>query len=190
MKKHLILALGLALLGTLTPEQKAHAYSSATGVDPDYSNVGNGEAPSLLSHDVETKAVKKSATAGKSKALVSGLVVQYSTEADGYTVTRAVTSGLGQNQLACVTTDEVATGDTGYHRCITKGFSRVRYNVVDATRAIVAGRAACVNADGIVQGCAFSGPDAVEATANTGIIPLESKSSGSGTDLKVILNLR
>lgn len=183
--KFLILAAGLFALSALhTPE--ARAYSSAVGVDPDKAGIGNGEA-GPFAHDVETKAIKKSATAGKSEALISGLVLAYSSEADGYTVTRAVTqSHAGQQQLACAVFDEVNTGDSGYHRCITKGFARVRYNAA-APFPIEAGRFACVNASGVVRGCSLSEP---EATADTGIIPLESKASGTGTDLKVMLNLR
>lgn len=185
MKKFLFLGLGLALLGAPFITKEAHSYSSAVGVDPDATDEGNGEADQFQ-HDVETKAVKKSATAGQSEALVKGLIVAYSTANDGYTVTRAVTqSHAGMQRLACAVTDSVATGDTAYHRCITKGFARVRYNA--GTYAIESGRHACVDAAGVVRGCWLA---AAEATANTGIIPLESKTGGDGTDLKVMLQLK
>lgn len=186
--KNLILILGLALLAvplTFLQEREAYGYSSAVGVDPDKSGIGNG-AGTNLEGDVETKAIKKTADAGESEALIAGLVVAYDqSAADGYTVTRAVTqSTVGQNFLACVTTDTVATGDTAYHRCITKGLVRVHYN--GGVRAIEAGRPACVDASGVVRGCWLAAP---EATQNTGIIPLQSKTD-SGTDLRVLINLR
>lgn len=185
MKKYLLI-LGLAIMaGTIT--EKAHAYSSQVGVDPDKSGIGDGSDGGPMGNEIETKAVKKSATAGQSEALVAGIVVGYEpTAGDGYTVTRAIAqTERGLNTLACVTVDSVATGDTSYHRCITKGFARVKYN--GATYAITAGRRACVRADGVVRGCALGA--ALEATANTGIVPLESK-TGSGTDLKVMINLQ
>lgn len=187
MKKNLILILGLALLApTLTPE--AHAYSSPAGADPDKSGIGTG-AGQNLSNDIETKAIKKSTTAGSSEALVAGLVVAYDqTALDGYTVTRAVTQDrLGLNTLACVTVDTVATGDTAYHQCITKGMVYVQFDGTQTGKPIEAGRPACVDASGKVRGCLLS--SALEATANTGIIPLESQ-TGSGTRLRVLLNLR
>ncbi len=180
MKTKFLILAGLALLaGSLTPD-RAHAYSSPTGVDPRNSE-GN------LGGDIETKQTVKSAVAGSSEALIAGLVVAYDgTADDGYTVTRAVAQTVvGQNRLACVTVDTVATGDTNYHRCITKGFARVRYRA--STYAIEDGRPACVDADGYVRGCWLS---AAEATANTGIIPLEAKSSADGSDLKVMINLQ
>lgn len=191
MKNKFLILAGLALLAF--PLTKANAYSSAAGADPDHSSSGgqdtnnNGLATNLQG-DVETKAIKKSAVAGSSEALISGLVVAYDTTGDdGYTVTRAVAQTIvGQKRLSCVTTDDVATGDTTYHRCITKGFVRVRYNGSVAGKPIEEGRNACVDASGVVRGCYLA---AAEATANTGIIPLESKTD-SGTDLKVMINLQ
>lgn len=188
MKNKFLLFTGLALLtAPLLIYEKAHAYSSADGADPDHSGFGNGQGTNLQG-DVETKGIKKSTVAGASEALVSGLVVAYDqTGDDGYTVTRAVTQSIvGQKRLACVTVDVVATSDTSYHRCITKGFARVQYNA-DNARPIEDGRNACVNAAGVVRGCYLSDP---EATANTGIIPLESKANGTGTDLKVMIDLK
>ncbi len=191
MKKYLILTIGMAFLAlplTVLVPKEAHAYNSPEGSDPDRTGIGNG-AWDFGTGDIETKAVKKSGTAGASEALISGLVVAYDpTALDGYTVTRAVAqqTNLALNTYACVITETVATGDTAYHRCITKGFARVRY-VSSGTTALVAGRMACVNASGVVRGCDYG--NTLEATANTGIIPLTAP-SGTGTDLKVLINLR
>lgn len=183
MKNKILLIAGLMLFAS-----QAHAYSSPEGADPDHSGFGNGMATNLAG-DVLVKSVKKSTTAGSSEALIAGLVVAYdATALDGYTVTRAVAqqTNLALNTYACVTVDSVATGDTGYHGCIVKGFARVRY-ASTGTTTLVAGRQACVNASGVVRGCDYG--NALEATANTGIVPLESK-TGTGTDLKVLINLR
>lgn len=177
MKTKFLILAGLAILA-MTP--KVHAYSSADGVDP-RNSTGN------LAGDVETKQIVKTADAGESEALIAGLVVAYDASiADGYTVTRAVTQTIpGQRLLACVTVDSVATGDTNYHRCITKGFARVRYSG-GVPFPITAGIPACVDAGGTVRGCNITN---AEATLNTGIIPLQSKTD-SGTDLGVLINLR
>ena len=185
MKKSLWI-LGLALLVPLVNMEQAKAYSSAVGVDPFQSDNGTGNAGL---GDYETKQIVKSSTASASEALVARLIVAYDTTAvDGYTVTRAVTQTVpGQQLLACITTDAVATSDTTYHRCITKGFARVKY---DAATPIEIGRPVCANAGGIARGCILGGPNAAEATANTGIISLESKASGTGDYLRVLVNLK
>lgn len=180
MKKFLILGLALA---TLFTAQNAWAYSSGVGVDPKNDDPGHGNTGY---GDYETKTIVKSATAGKSASIAPRYVLAYSSEADGYTVTRMVTrTAAGLRQLACVSMDDIATGDTAYHRCITKGYVRVRYD--GSTYGIEAGVPACVNQDGIVTGCNLSVPG--EATVDTGIIPLESK-TGVGNYLKAIINLR
>lgn len=188
MKNTIFLLAGLVILTAPFAIEKANAYSSAVGVDPDHSGYGNGQADNL-SGDVETKTIKKSAVAGSSEALIAGLVVGYDqTGDDGYTVTRAVSqaaTGIAQKRLACVTVDVVATNDTSYHRCISKGFARVRYNA--DTFAIEDGRNACVNASGVVRGCNLGAP---EATMNTGVVPLEAKTQGTGTDLRVLIDLK
>lgn len=184
--KNLILIAGLTLFAISTINvEKAQAYSSAVGVDPKDEDQLNGNGNGGYG-DYETKAVVKSAVAGQSEELVRGLIVAYGSEADGYTVTRAVTRTVpGMRRLACMTMGTVATGNTGYSRCITKGFVRVKY---DATSyPIVAGVHACVNARGIVTGCDNANG---EATTNTGIIPLESFSGGSGNYLRAMLNLK
>lgn len=182
MKKSLILALGLSLFA-ITIAERAEAYSSAVGVDPKnddpgYGNTGYG--------DLETKAIVKSATSGQSASITARRVLALGSEDDGYTVTRQVTRTIpGQRLLTCVSIDTIATGDTAYHRCITKGFVRLKYNA--ATYPIFEGVPACVDIEGVVTGCSTSNG---EATVDTGIIPLEAKSGGSGEYLRAIVNLK
>lgn len=183
MKNFLILALGLALIAPVITE-KAEAYSSAVGVDPknDDNGYGNGGYG-----DIETKAIVKSATASYSASITPRRVLAFGTEDDGYTVTRQVTqTAAGQRLLSCVSFDDIATGDTSYHRCITKGFVRLDYNA--GTYVIEEGIPACVDSEGRVRGCNRAG--GAEATVNTGIIPLESKSSGTGYYLRAIIDLK
>lgn len=183
--KSFILILGLALAVPALNTPSAHAYSSNVGADPEGSDPGYGNSGY---GDMETKAIKKSAASGVSASIAARRVLAYTSAADGYTVTRQVTqSGAGQGLLACVSTDDIATGDTSYHRCITKGFVRLKYD--GSTHALTAGRHACVDSEGVVRGCKQNGTDTVEATANTGIIPLESKSD-AGEYLRAIVNLK
>ena len=136
MKKNLILALGLSLFAvTAFHAERAFAYSSNAGADPKTDDPGQGRTGY---GDLETKTIVKSATAGKSASITPRLVLAYSSEADGYTVTRMVTRSLvGHNQLACVSTDDIPTGDTAYHRCITKGFVKVKWDA--STYPVVVG---------------------------------------------------
>jgi hypothetical protein len=186
MKKSLILALGLSLFAaTAFHVEKAAAYSSNVGADPKNDDPGFGNTGY---GDLETKVFVKSATRGKSASISPRRVLAYSSEADGYTLTRQVTqTGAGQGMLACVSMGDVASGDTGYHRCITKGFVRLKYN--GATYAIAAGVKACVDQEGVVRGCKKDGTDNVESTANTGIIPLEAKTD-AGEYLRAVVNFQ
>ncbi len=181
MKKFL-LTLGLVALLTAP---KAHAYSSAAGPDPKNATSNSGQ-------EIETKLIVKSATASASQALDKGVFVMYDTTAqDGYTVTRAIgqsggyDSITGVKTLACATLVSVASGDTQYHPCITRGFANVAYD--GTTFPLVAGSPACLRSDGVLRGCILGSP--VEATANTGIVPLKS-ATDSGSLLPVIINLR
>lgn len=182
MKSFLLIA-AIALAGiSVAPIERAEAYSSNVGADPKNDDPGYGRTGY---GDLETKVFVKSATAGKSGVITPRLVLAYSSEADGYTLTRQITRTLpGLRQLACVSMDDVTTGDTSYHRCITKGYVRVKYD--GSAYNIGAGIPACVNASGVVTGCHA---DVGEATVNTGIIPLESKTD-AGEYLKAIVNLR
>jgi len=181
--RNLILIAGLALLALpIIHVEQASAYSSNVGADPKNDDPGLGNTGY---GDLETKAIVKSATAGKSGAITPRRVLAYSSEADGYTVTRNVTRTIaGLKQLACVSMDNIATGDTGYYRCITKGFVRLKFDA--DTFPIEAGIHACVNSDGVVTGCSLGN----EATINSGIIPLEAKVSGTGEYLKAMINLQ
>lgn len=186
MNKILILALGLALATPTFLAERAEAYSSNVGTDPKNDDPGFGNSGY---GDLETKAIVKSATSGKSASIAPRRVLAYSSEADGYTVTRQVTQTIaGQRQLACVSTDDIATGDTAYHRCITKGFVRLEYNGV--AQPIEAGVPACVNQEGIVRGCSRNGQGVpAEATMDSLIIPLESKTD-AGSYLRAVVHLR
>lgn len=183
MKKFLILVMGLTLLAANV--EKAHAYSSATGVDPKNDDLpANGTVDGGYG-DYETKAVVKSTVAGVSGVVSKGLILQYTAIADGYTVSRNVSRSVPQERLlACMALDSIATGDTGYHRCLTRGFAKVQFNAV---RPITVGVPACVDTNGLVDGCDLANG---ESTVNTGIIPLESKGVGvTGSFLKVMLDM-
>jgi hypothetical protein len=182
MKSFLLIA-AIALAGiSVAPMERAEAYSSNVGADPKNDDPGFGRTGY---GDLETKVFVKSATSGKSGEVSARHVLAYSSEADGYTLTRQITRTLpGLRQLACVAMDAVTTGDTAYHRCITKGYVRVKYD--GSVYNIGAGIPACVNESGVVTGC-FAG--AGEATLDTGILPLESKTD-AGEYLKAIVNLQ
>lgn len=181
--KFLSLALVLALTSV-----NAHAYSSNAGADP------INQSP-----DVESKVVVKSAASGVSSSVSVGHILSYSTAADGYTVTRIGENSVrGTNQLACIADRAIATASSGSVRrttCLTKGF--VDFLRYDATSAITAGAKLCSNGEGVAVVCAacdsLGGANDCKfgsATANSGIISLESKASGTGTNLKAIVNLK
>lgn len=170
MKKYLVLIGALALFSA-----NAFAYSSAVGPDPDAG--GEGE--------METRVFRKTTVDGESSSLSRGHILSYASAADGYTMTRiGDTAGAGQNRVACINVDTVATGDVAYHRCVSKGF--VAFLKYDATLPITAFHNLCVNVEGIATAC----PASYGATRNTGIMSLETKASGTGSDLKAIINLR
>lgn len=169
MKCSFLLALALAFA------TNAHAYSTTPGVDPK-----NG------SPDVETKQIVKTAVAGESASISKGHVLSYASAADGYSVSRIGQSNLvgsDQNRIACVAAEDVATGDTAYELCVTKGF--VDFLKYDATLPITVFNSLCVNYEGVAVAC----PAAGSATRNTGIIALETKASGTGT-MKAMIQLK
>lgn len=180
MKKFVLVALALAFAAT-----QAKAYNSPVGPDPK-----NGEA------NVEYKYVVKSDVSGESAAVSRGQVLFYASAADGYTVTnmgQANTSSDSQHRVACVAAEDIATGDSAYRRCVTRGF--VNYLRYDAgAAAITALRPVCGNAAGSVSACGIADASGTSltgsATAALGkIVPLETKSSGVGTNLKAIINI-
>lgn len=184
--RNFIFIAGLTLFAISTLHvEKAEAYSSAVGVDPKDNDELNGNGNGGYG-DYETKTYVKSQTATLSGAVSRGHILSYGTEDDGYTLTRSLTRSIPNMRLAsCMAIDSVATGDTNYHRCITRGFVRVKF---DATSfPIVEGVPACVDASGNVTGCNNANG---EATTNSGIIPLESRSGGTGNFLRAILNLK
>lgn len=148
--------------------------------------------------DKEYRAVVKSETSGYSDAVSVGHILTLDTDntVDGATVTRVgENSVIGAARIACVATNAIATGETGSVQCQSRGyFDSLRY---DASTAIAVGSKLCANAEGIAVVCAAC--DSVgstndcqygTATQNSGIVSLEAKSSGTGSDLKVMVDLR
>ncbi len=193
MKNIFILVLGIFLSTPL-----AHAYQ---GNVPDPKN-GQG--------DVETKLFVKSQVAGFQDSIVPGNMLSYGVqtgENDGYTMTRIVGQTLaGQKEVSCISLDTVASGDTSYHLCQTKGFVGYQSPVfgtefaswsnTTAGSQIVVGVNACVSALGQIRGCSST---TGEATLNLGIIPLSITNlqpdvngglNQGGAGLAVILNLQ
>jgi len=115
---------------------------------------------------------------------------------DGYTVTAVgENSVIGANKIACIAEKVIATGNTSQFRCITKGY--VPFLRYDATNAISVGEKLCANAGGEAVQCAAcdtaGGTNDCQfgvATSNSGIISLESKASGTGTNLKALINVK
>lgn len=168
MKKYFLLAIALTAFANT-----AHAYNNTPGTDPK-----NGSA------EVEYRQVVKHSVAGESAAVSKGHVLFYSSALDGYTVSRiGGTAVIDHNRAVCIASEDIASGDTGYNLCATRGF--VDYLKYDATLPITAFNNLCVNYEGIAVACAAS----YGASRNTGIMALESKASGTGT-MKAIINLR
>lgn len=167
MKKNLLIAV-LALASA-----NAYAFQTMVGADPS------------VTPDATYKSAQKSSTAGYSDAiLAAGELLSYdyvNTPAGGYVVTR-VGGGAGAPEtgtlIAGVATKAVASGDTGYFLMQIKGYATVKY---DATNPIVRGRPVCINSVGAAVYC-------TTPASGSKVVPLEAKASGTGTDLKVILN--
>lgn len=168
MKKFLFIAC-LALVSG-----KAHAYLTLAGADPS------------ANPDKEYKAAQKSTTAGVSDAIgAAGELLSYdyaNNAAGGYIVSRVgggVQNPEGSTLIAGVATKAVATGDTGYFLIQTRGYATVKY---DATDAITRGLPVCANSVGAAIRCAG------QVASASKVIALETKASGTGTDLKVIVS--
>lgn len=181
MKTKFTLLVAVALMAATT----AHAYNSPVGADPKNSNF-----------NVEYKQIVKSAVAGESGAIAKGDILTYASAYDGYSVTKmgGGASVAQQKAIACVATDAIATGDTNYHLCATRGY--IDYAKYDATIPFTAFGNVCVNAQGVLEGCTVAvqanGAAGLSGTATANgnrIIPLQTKSSGTGSNLKVILNI-
>lgn len=180
MKKLLLSAIAFAALATT-----AYGYNSPVASDPKNDNF-----------NVEYKYVMKSAVAGESGAIAKGDVLTYASAYDGYSVTKmgGGASVPQQMALACVAAEDIATGDTGYHRCVTRGY--INYLKYDATIPFARYGNVCVNSNGVVEGCAVAkvavGVDGLSGTATAAlgrIVPLETKTSGTGSTLKAIINI-
>lgn len=168
--KNVFLSVVMLALGA-----NAFGYSSPAGVDPK-----NG------TFDQEFKAVVKSAVNGESASVTQGHVLSHAAVVDGYTVTRiaggAIGNVLAQAKVMCIAAEDVATGDVGYAKCLTKGF--VDFLKYDATVAIVAFSKLCANTEGVAVAC--TGTEATQS----GITALEAKASGTGSNLKAMVDLR
>lgn len=181
MKKVIFSVAALALF--VCSAAVTYAYNSPVGSDPKNSNF-----------DVEYKYVVKSAVAGESSSIAKGDVLLYASALDGYTVVRVGGGNnvAAQHKVACVAAEDIATGDLGYHRCVTRGY--IDYLKYNATIPFTAFNPVCVNAEGVVEGCTLAVTDAQNlsgtATAAGGrIIPMQTKSSGTGSNLKAIINI-
>lgn len=170
MKKYIILLLAVVL------PVLAYGYSSQVGLDPSTSS------------EIEYKSVFKSNTAGWSDAVTSGDLLTYTTDLDGYTVTR-VGSALGvyaQKQggaIACVADRAIASGSATAVPCVTKGGKvTVNYSVT-APAWINAGENLCANNAGQAINCGV-------AASNSGVVSLETvNAAGTGT-IKAVVNAR
>ena len=168
--KNLFLAILMLSLGA-----NAFGYSSPAGVDPKNNT-----------HDQEYKAVVKSAVDGESSSVSFGHLLSHAAVVDGYTVTRiaggAIGNVLAQAKVMCVAAQDIATGNSSYNKCISKGF--VDFLKYDATVAIVAFSKICANTEGIAVAC--TGTEATQS----GITALEAKVNGTGSNLKAMINLK
>lgn len=164
----------LAVFVGLFAVVSANAYYSAQGNDP---NLG--------SYDTEYKVAVKSETATYSDAISRGHALYYSeNELTGlYKVSRYY-SGNAMAAAAvpyqgCIAARAVETGDVGGFACVTKGY--VDYARYDATNPIAKGSYLCVGTAATVKGVLI----ACGTSEQSKFISLETKSSGSGSDLKV-----
>jgi len=166
MKKILALVLGSLLAST-----SAYAYTSSAG------------KPDASSPVQEYRVVKKSAIAGFSDAISKGDVLVYTAAGDGYSVSRVGADSInGSHLVACIAEAAIATGDDRLHRCVSKGY--VNFAAYDASgTAIALGDDLCPSADGQLQSCASADSDA-------GIVSLDTKASGTGSDLRIMIRAR
>jgi hypothetical protein len=184
MKKFYSIAV-LTLVGTLIGVH-ALAYNSPVGTDPKNENFNQ-----------ETIQAVKSASSGVSDAIVAGDVLSFSSASDGYTVTRVgAATVLGNRLIACVALQDVATGNTGYFPCVTRGFvQKLNFN---ASTAIEVGDKLCTNTSGqavICTACSATVPGANgceqgQGTEDSGIVALEARSAGSGYGIKAYINTK
>lgn len=161
--------------------------------------------PKNSSYPIEYRSVVKTASgsdaSGLSSSISKGHILTLDT-ANNPTGASSVTrigenSVLGVHKTVCVAADAIATGDVGSHKCVTRGY--VDYLRYDASTAISIGMKLCANAEGVAVACAActegGDPDTNtncrfgNATDSSGIISLESKSSGTGSNLKAFIRI-
>lgn len=166
----------------------------ATSVSAYYSGAINPNNPG--EHEVEYKTVVKTTVEGLSQAVVRGDVLSLDTayHNDGYTVTKVgANTAASANRIACIAYKAIATGNTA-SSCVTRGF--VDYLRYDATVPIAEGSKLCANSAGravVCTGCSETAYlNAVcansSASANSPIVSLEQKPSGTGTMKALILS--
>lgn len=164
----------LFLLLALVVSADAYAYTSASGNDP-----------VAGSYDVESKVAVKSETALYSDAISKGHALYYQEDAlTGLYVASRYYSGTANAASAvpfqaCIAQRAVATGDTGGFPCATRGY--VDYGIYDATSPIAAGGYLCIGTAASVKGKLIG----CAANVVSKFISLETKASGTGSDLKV-----
>lgn len=174
MKKYLLVLLAGLVFGT-----SASAYVSLQGNDP---NLG--------SYDVEYKSAVKSETALYSDEISKGHGLYY--DLNSYTglykvsrySTATANAAAGSKFIACIAGRAVATGDVAAFPCMTRGY--VDYAKYDATSPIAVGGYLCVGTAASVKGVLIG----CDSGVTSGIVSLEAKSSGTGSDLKVKLDLQ
>jgi len=149
-----------------------------------------GNDPNLGAYDSEYKSAVKSETALYSDAISKGHGLYY--DENSYTGLYKVSrySTLTYNAAAAtpfiagIAGRAVATGDTAAFPLVTRGY--VDYAKYDATGGIAVGGFLCVGTAASVKGILVP----CAASVTSGIVSLEAKSSGTGSDLKVKLNLQ
>lgn len=167
----------LFLLLALVVSADAYAYTSASGNDP-----SNG------SYDVESKVAVKSEDASYSDAISKGHALYY--QEDALTGLFTVSRYYSGNEIAatavpyqaCIAQRDVATGDTGGFPCATRGY--VDYAIYDAASSITVGNYLCIGTDATVKGKLIN----CDSNVVSNFISLETKASGSGSNLKVRIN--
>lgn len=170
----------LALLVALALPLNALAYVSNQGTDP---GVGG--------YEQEYKSVTKSTTASYSDAITKGHAVFY--DENDYTGLYKVSRYNSQTQFgaasakyhACITTRDVATGDTSLFPCVTRGYVEyVQFIAGDSASGnnvkITAGDYLCIGTGATNKGKLLP----CNSSVISPFLALETKTS-SGTSLKV-----
>lgn len=166
--------------------------------------VSNAPDPTRGDGETEYRVVKKSETAGFSDAIEVGDVLLYDTEnvSDGYTVTRVgANNAASTNRIACVAMQAIATGDTGLHRCQSKGYTTtLQYDLTTHPDILRVGQKLCASADGDAVPCGgctvTSDVNALTncrfgvATENSPITAMEAKGIGTSGTIKAVINAR